>query len=119
MEKWKDIIGYEGMYQVSNLGNIKSLDRLAWNGHAMHILKGKLMKSKNYRYQEILLCKDGKIKKHYIHRLVAAAFIVNENNKPEVNHLDGNKHNNSVNNLEWCTSEENKKHAWANGYYTK
>jgi hypothetical protein len=118
MEKWKDIKGYEGIYQVSDLGNIKSLDRLAWNGHAMHIHKGRLMKPKGAKYKEIHLCKEGKIKKHYMHRLVAQAFIDNPNNKPQVNHLNGVHADNRLENLEWCTAEENNKHAWDNGFQT-
>jgi hypothetical protein len=119
MEKWKDIKGYEGYYQVSNLGNVKSLDRVVWNGKVFHKRIGKILKPKGDRYYELCLTKQGKLKKVYIHRLVAQAFIPNPNNKAEVNHMDGNKVNNHISNLEWCTSKENKKHAWENGYYTK
>lgn len=118
MEKWKDIKGYEGYYQVSNYGNVKSMDRVISNGHSLHLHKGRIMKLKGDRYKEIFLCKEGKGKKFFVHRLVAAAFIDNKDIKPEVNHIDGNKTNNHFSNLEWCTSKENKKHAWDNGYYT-
>lgn len=99
MEEWKDIEGYEGLYQVSNLGRVKSL----WFD------KEKILKAyKNrYGYLCIGLCKYGKKKTYKIHRLVASAFIENSNNYPEVNHKDEVKTNNNVNNLEWCTREYN------------
>jgi hypothetical protein len=115
MEQWKDIKGFEGMYQVSNIGNVKSLDRIVWNGKVHHLLKGRIMKPKGVKYNEIHLCKDNKIKKCYIHRLVAEAFISNPHNKPQVNHLNGLHTDNRIENLEWCTSKENNQHAWANG----
>jgi len=115
MEKYKDINGYEGMYQVSNLGNVKSIDRVISNGHAMHLHKGRIMKPKGEKYKHVHLCKEGKIKKHYVHRLVAQSFILNPLDKPQVNHLNGIHADNRLENLEWCTSEENNKHAWDNG----
>lgn len=101
-EIWKDIKGYEGLYQVSNFGNVKSLK-------CDIILKPNLTRK---GYLITSLCKN-KIRKAYsIHRLVAKSFIPNIENKPQVNHIDGNKQNNKVTNLEWVTNSENMKHAF-------
>ena len=98
-EIWKDIEGYEGLYQISNKGRVKSLK---WGKE--RILKPGITSS---GYLKVLLCKNGMIKHIKIHRLVANAFITNPENKPQVNHKDENKFNNSVNNLEWSTAKEN------------
>jgi len=100
-EIWKDIKSYEGRYQVSNLGKVKSLVREC-------ILKFGI-RGKGYLY--VNLCKDGQVKKFSIHRLVAETFIPNPDNKPEVNHRDGIKNHNEATNLEWATSKENIEHA--------
>jgi len=118
MEKWKDIKGYEGLYQVSNLGNVKSLDRIIWNGHTKHLHKGRIMKPKGNRYKDVILCKEGKSKKYYVHRLVAIEFISNTENKPQVNHINGIKEDNRIDNLEWVTASENGKHANSIGLRT-
>lgn len=94
-EIWKDILNYEGYYQISNYGNIKSFH----NYRKGSILKPRLKKG----YYQIGLRKEGKRKWYAIHRLVAQAFIPNPNNLPQVNHKDENKLNNNVNNLEWCS----------------
>lgn len=96
-EIWKDIEGYEGLYQVSNFGRIKS-----FKSFKSKILKPSLQSAK---YLQITLCKNEK-KSVLMHRLVAKAFIVNPNNLPWVNHIDGNKLNNNVDNLEWNTEKE-------------
>ena len=108
-EIWKDIEGYEGLYQVSSEGRIKSLSRLTSNGRK---IAEKILKPSNngWGYLQVILCKDGKHINHRIHRLVAQAFIPNPENKPEVNHIDENKENNNVDNLEWVTSKENSNH---------
>lgn len=107
-EVWKDIKGYEGLYQVSNLGNVKSLDRIIPFRNSEMSIKGKMLTKKNVKgYHMAQLCSDGIKVRKSVHRLVAQAFIPNKHNKPEVNHLDENKQNNKVDNLEWATSKEN------------
>lgn len=110
-EEWKDIKGYEGYYQVSNLGNIKSF--IYFNGHE-YIYRERILKPQNNRYLTVRLAKNKKVKQYTIHRLVAEYFISNEDKKPYVNHKDGNKYNNRVDNLEWCTAKENTQHAYKN-----
>ena len=117
-EVWKDINGYEGYYQVSNLGRIKSLDRMTNNQYGEYFMKGRILKNstiKDKGYCRVSLNNgNGKISKR-VHRLVAEAFILNPKNKPEVNHKDGNKLNNCVSNLEWCTNKENIEHSIRTG----
>ncbi len=111
-EIWKDIVGYEGRYQVSNLGNVKSLDRVVINRWGNMVRNGAMMKpSKLNRYYNINLMTDGKLKCFKVHRLIAIAFIPNELNLSQVNHKDGDRYNNNVNNLEWVTQSENMQHA--------
>ena len=101
-EIWKDIEGYEDLYQVSNLGNVKSLN---YKG----IRREKILKPYKNRngYLLVSLCKNSVIKHFTIHRLVADAFIENRNNYGDINHIDECKTNNNVNNLEWCTRKYN------------
>lgn len=105
-EIWKDVEGFEGLYQVSNMGRVRSLDRVDLRGRR---LKGKVLVDRhNSRgYHMIALCRDGDVEYKSIHRLVAKAFLDNPDNLPEVNHKDENKANNAVSNLEWCTSRYN------------
>lgn len=110
-EIWKPVVGYEGLYECSNMGRVKSLDRYVphrYDGE-FQFIKGTIRKTKynNGGYEMITLYKDGKEKTHLVHRLVAQAFIPNPNNLPEVNHKDENTKNNCVDNLEWCNREYN------------
>lgn len=108
-EIWKDVVGHEGFYQVSNIGRVKSLPRTVNN----KFYEGKILSTKNNnakQYEKTSLHNNGKTKYYKVHQLVARAFIPNPENKREVNHIDGNKHNNKVENLEWVTSKENKEH---------
>jgi len=110
MEIWKDIKEFEGLYQISNLGNVKSLGN--FNLRKEKILKQNFSKC---GYKTVCLSKQNKYKTYTIHRLVANSFIVNIKNKPCVNHLNGIKKDNRVENLEWCNISENTKHAYKNG----
>ena len=113
-EVWKDIKDYEGCYQVSNFGRVRSLDRLDRNGFKRNGVIKKPQDNGN-GYQYVQLKKDAKRKNFYIHRLVATYFINEIADKDFVNHKDGNKKNNMVDNLEWCTQSENMKHAYESG----
>ena len=109
-EIWKDVKGYEGYYLVSNLGNVKSVDRYVKHDEENVSLKrGAYKKAQLFEcgYMYINLSKNGKSNYFRVHRLVAEAFIPNPDNLPEVNHKDENKLNNCVDNLEWCTREYN------------
>lgn len=109
-EEWRQIEGYEGYYEVSNLGRVRSVDRIITDKNGVKYKKNGHISSlinKDNGYMYISLNKNGKRKNHYVHRLVANAFIPNPQNKTCVNHKDYNRKNNSVDNLEWCTQEEN------------
>ena len=121
-EIWKEIKGYEKLYAISNFGNVKSLKKswITYNYKSKthytitteeRILKPSISKC---GYKQINLSKNDKKSGKLIHRLVAETFIPNIDNKKCVNHKDGNKLNNNVENLEWCTYKENSIHAWKN-----
>ena len=106
-EIWKNVKGFENVYQISNFGNLKSFKKDK---------NGKILSQVNKKngYFSVILTSKKKILHTRIHRLVALAFIPNPNNKPCVNHKDGNKQNNNVKNLEWCSYQENIQHAKEN-----
>lgn len=112
-EEWRDIEGYKGEYQVSNLGHVRALNFKSINGRVCPMTLRP--KENGYLCVGLVKTRMGKGRKprkmHYIHRLVAQAFIPNPENKPEVNHINGNKKDNRVQNLEWCTRKENDDHA--------
>jgi len=118
-EIWKDIVGYEGFYLVSNLGNVKSIDRYV--KHNYGDLSRRIQKGGNRnlifnsdKYYCVTLSKNGKHKTFTVHRLVAIAFLENPLNLAIVNHKDGIKTNNHYTNLEWCTTQQNTQHATEN-----
>jgi hypothetical protein len=119
-EKWKDIIGYEGYYQISNLGRVKRLEgKCLTKGNSYRSVKEKILKPfpnkarGNYLY--INLNMYGVIQQYRLHILVAKHFIPNPSNLPEINHIDGIKEHNYVSNLEWCTQLHNMQHSFKIG----
>lgn len=108
-EEWRDVIGYEGLYQVSNLGRVKSLDRYTTDKNGrVYTVKGKVLsQSRVGDYLRVSLYTENTARGKLVHRLVAEAFISNPNGYDTVNHIDEDKMNNSCNNLEWCTSSYN------------
>lgn len=114
MEKWKDIVGYEGIYEVSNKGRVRRLFK-GTKGTLDRIVKGQ---TSPHGYHRVQLTFNGKIKYLFAHRLAALSFIDNPENKPFVNHIDGNKLNNNIENLEWVTGKENNIHAIKMGLST-
>lgn len=111
-ERFVNIRGYEGVYQISNRGNVRSVSRLVNNRRLVGIILKPHKHSQGYF--QATLSKNGKFKRFFNHRLVAIHFIPNPNNKRCVNHKDGNKKNNYVKNLEWCNYSENMQHAFKN-----
>ncbi len=111
MEKeiWKPIEGYEGIYDVSNLGRVRAYPRIGSQTSKIRLMKFAIDKN---GYKKVNLTKNSKKKRFFVHRLVAQAFIPNPENKPQVNHKSGQKDQNNVENLEWVTQSENAKHSF-------
>lgn len=118
METWKDVEGYEGFYQVSDAGRVRSLDRyVPGKNGAKQLKRGKVLRATKGAagYLHCTLYRDGDSETKNIHRLVAEAFIPNGEGHQCINHKDGIKTNNAVDNLEWCTHKQNTRHAWGTG----
>lgn len=113
-EIWKDVVGYKGMYQVSNIGRTKTMSRNIYSKGSIHyIMKERVTRQTDFKgYKQIRLRKDNLSRLYFVHRLVLMAFIPNPFNKPYVNHKNGIRNDNRVENLEWCTRSENEKHAY-------
>lgn len=115
MEEWKDVKGYEGVYQISNNGRLKRITKYKVNEKGYQTCEKTLSPTDNgHGYMFYTLSRKGKHKNHYVHRLVAEAFIENPNNYPVVNHIDYDRKNNKVDNLEWCTQLQNTFHSRCN-----
>lgn len=120
-EIWKDIRGYKGLYRISSLGKVESIERINYFPYKgvlrKRIIGGILLKQKinTYGYFCIALCKNGKMKHYILSNLIGKHFIPNPDNKFAINHKDGNKLNNNINNLEWLSVSENLKHAHRTG----
>lgn len=118
-ERWLPVAGFEGYYEVSDQGRVRSVDRVVTfkDGVTKRATRGKLLTLSAWNgagnYLSVPLCKGGKTKKYGVHRLVATAFIPNPDNLPEVNHKDENKNNNRVENLEWCDRQYNNTYGTA------
>lgn len=119
-EVWKPVQGYEGIYEVSNLGRVRSLDRFTRNRWGtLRPVAGamKVPQVKREGYCYLNLYSERKARPMYVHRLVALAFLPNPDDLPQVNHKDGDKANNAVTNLEWCSKSDNCQHAIDEGLY--
>lgn len=111
MEEWRNIPGYESLYQISSLGEVRTLAKCWQTGFTQKCRPEALMKQQEWlNYKVVWLRKEGIKRKFKVHRLVAMAFLPNPKNKEFVNHKDRNRRNNTLPNLEWCTPQENSNH---------
>lgn len=122
MEIWEKLKNYEDSHQVSNLGKVRTVERTVKGLNGLRKYKSKLLTifiRKKDSYCRICLCKNGEERIEYLHRIVAETFIENPENKPQVNHKNGIKSDNRVENLEWCTPKENTHHGFLTGLTTR
>lgn len=109
-EEWRDVEEHKGVYQVSNLGNVRRIEHTETNrSKSVRVMRERMLKPRlnTKGYMFVSLSKDDKKKTFYVHRMVAKAFIPNPNNYPQINHKDEDRKNNCVDNLEWCTNKYN------------
>ena len=120
-EIWRDIKGYEGIYQISNWGRVKSLARKKWNGYAFFHINERILKPRydEKNYVSYVLYKNNTSHAYRVHRLVLSTFVKNVDNKMQINHKNGKKDDNRLCNLEYCTQSENIRHAFENGLFKK
>jgi hypothetical protein len=115
MEEWRNVVGFEGLYQISNKGRVKRVPHTVMrNDNKPYTFTEMILNPHTARgYKQAILTRDKKKYSVMVHRMVAQAFIDNPQGKPQVNHIDGNKQNNDVSNLEWVTASENVRHAFS------
>lgn len=124
-EVWRDVVGYEGLYEVSNLGNVRGVARTHLrydrhgNAYEVHVPARYLVKKDNSNgYYRVSLSRDNRVRRFLVHRLVAMAFVENPDNLPVIDHIDGDRHNNDASNLRWCTQGDNLHYSYQNGRET-
>lgn len=115
LETWRDVVGFEGLYVISNLGKLKSIDRKIKTKDGWCFFRKGIditIRKNNFGYYDTRLCKNGSKKSVFLHRIIAEAFIPNPDNLPMINHINGIKTDNRIENLEWVSASENSKHAY-------
>ena len=119
--KWMPVVGYEGFYEISNEGEVRGVKRMVVTPQGLRTILGKTLKTRinNDGYVDVRISKEGQVRTTFIHVLLAKAFIPNPKNKPEVNHINGIKTDNRIENLEWVSHAENIDHAYQNGLCKK